>query len=301
MKKRKLGENKDPLGDCEIPEHTSKRPKTCNKSCGPRRRVPAKEVTRWQNLGYKPGMVGEQATQTKAGELQGLDEAPECQKFDWHLHKLLCNAFKNFGTEAAPGPDYYSAFFFPEAGPKPRFVWVRMVKTPDGRDVCDPRGLGWQPASKPSVFLDWDKSLILDRAYDLVQRIGIREPVSNTPMGLENKYMVDISGRLTRIPMENTPIQAVRMNCVGDLVVGRHPQFEPMILSSDTPSHISVTGERAKVLVVDKLGLPLRMVTLNQEAPWNDRKHEVDFTYNFQFTMLNPAQWRHLLGSVVVA
>ncbi|KAF2868069.1 hypothetical protein BDV95DRAFT_501280 [Massariosphaeria phaeospora] len=49
-----------------------------------------------------------------------------CQKSDWPVHELLCKALKDFGHEKRPGPNFKRAIYFPVAGPKPHFIWLRI-------------------------------------------------------------------------------------------------------------------------------------------------------------------------------
>jgi len=96
------------------------------------------------------------------------------------------------------------------------------------------------------------------------------------------------------------PIEGVRVNCYGDTVVSKRPQYE----KTNVDNTFFATQRPFKIPVGEKIDIPLEVQQMKVAVSW--RRRHVDgngylkHSHNKDAQILNPAQWTVRTGSIMI-
>ncbi|KAH7087169.1 hypothetical protein FB567DRAFT_602752 [Paraphoma chrysanthemicola] len=266
-----------------------------------------------------------------------------CQIDDAPLHKLLCRSFKDFSADKAPPSHYRFILFHDRKDkPEFVWLHCPSLSSPvlpqriahvDQRG-CSPK-IVWFADFNPLLGRSRKRMCLIGHAktgsdgkyHSVGARNGSLMTVDNVLYFAEEfrgpLLLFSMDGHLNMMDFRNsidlmrisiatehklpllgaTPVRGVRINCIGDVVLGRRPRFETYECAL---FEHKVTDENLRLPLAEKVGLRLRCHTIPAiySMPWRDRHIQGNphFSYdmNISWTILKPNQWMQPVKSIVV-
>ncbi|KAF2035683.1 hypothetical protein EK21DRAFT_106534 [Setomelanomma holmii] len=263
-----------------------------------------------------------------------------CQVGDRPAHKLLCPTFQKFDVAQAP-PNGYRAIHFPEFDEGPRFVWLQVEPGPDGAIDLRKCGFFLRNTWKAVLLSVLSRNEFFHRYHEPIRLVvmGFHKPDGKADMAgeptksvrkignhmsnffrgpllfhirekhidmMDFRHIVDSlrlsAWHLYQQELDKTGVEFVRINCLGDVVIGGHHLLEGFKCD---PSILSGLSKYA-IPVAEKLGLPLLVFDAPDvlSVPWRGRhmRGNPHFTWdmNISHTILNPSQWFQPTGTLFV-
>ncbi|KAH7076965.1 hypothetical protein BKA63DRAFT_565331 [Paraphoma chrysanthemicola] len=266
-----------------------------------------------------------------------------CQKDDLSLHKLLCQSFKDFSADKAPPSHYRFILFHdrkrkPEfvwlrCPSKSSPVLPQRIAHVD-QPGCAAH-IVWRGDFNPLLGRSRKRMCLIGHAKTgsdgMYHAVGAR---NESLMAVDNVLyfaeefrgpllLFSMDGHLNTMDFRNsidlmrisiaaehrlpllgpTPVRGVRINCIGDVVLGGRPRFEAYECAL---FEHQVIDENLRLPLAEKVGLRLQCHTIPAiySMPWRGRhiQGNTHFSYdmNISWTVLKPTQWLQPVKTIIV-